>query len=304
MVRVADYLTPQDLKQVANLQVLARLVVEGFCSGLHRSPHKGFSVEFKQHRQYVPGDDLRFVDWKTFGKSDRFYIREYEEETNLRSTIVLDASGSMSYGAPETGASGQADTKHLYAVRLAACLAYLMLQQQDSVGLATFDTKVRSYIPPRSRPRHLQVLLNGMAASKIGGETQLGEVFHELVPKIHRRGLLIVLSDCFGDVETLLKGLAHFRHASHEVLIFQIWHRDELDFTFRQWTRFKCLERAGLEHMIDPAHLRSAYLKNLETYRESLQKGCYRNRIDLVPMVTDQPYAEALGKYLAFRRRR
>ena len=142
MAQISELLTPNDLKKVNNLQVLARLVVEGFCTGLHRSPHKGFSVEFKQHRQYVHGDEIRRLDWRVFGRSDRFYIREYEEETNLRATLIVDASGSMSYGGAER-------SKLTYATRLAACLSYLMLQQQDSVGLVTFDTKVRRYIPPR-----------------------------------------------------------------------------------------------------------------------------------------------------------
>ncbi len=306
MTTLSELLTPDDLKNIANLQVLARLVVEGFCSGLHRSPHKGFSVEFKQHRQYVPGDDLRHLDWKTFGKSDRFFIREYEEETNLRCTLLLDTSGSMAYGSAETGATRGAAgvTKHHYAVRLAACLAYLMLQQQDSVGLATFDTRIRKHVPPRARPKHLRILLETMAAAKLGGETELGEVFHEMVPKIHRRGLLIILSDCFGDVEKLMRGLAHFRHASHEIIIFQIWDRDELEFPFKQWTRFDGLEDPNVRHVVDPAHLRAAYLKNLEIYRNALTQGCGRHRIDLVPMITDQPYAVALGKYLALRTRR
>ena len=157
----------------------------------------------------------------SFGRSDRFYIREYEEETNLRATLLLDLSGSMDYGRNGV-------TKYQYATRLAACLAYLMLGQQDSVGLVTFDTKIRKYIPPRSRVSHLRVLIDELQRSEPGGETELGDVFHDLVPKLHRRGLLIILSDCFGDVPTLLKALAHFRHAHHEILIFQIWDRDEL----------------------------------------------------------------------------
>ncbi|MHB8897820.1 MAG: DUF58 domain-containing protein [Thermoguttaceae bacterium] len=287
------------MSKLANLQILARQVVEGFCSGLHRSPHKGFSVEFKEHRQYVRGDEVRSIDWKVFGKTDRLYIREYEEETNLRCTILLDRSGSMAY----CGARPGAVSKHDYAVRTAACLAYLMLQQQDSVGLVTFDTKVRRYIPPRSRATHLRAVMDELSQSKPGGETELGRVFHELVPKIHRRGLLIIISDLFGDVDELLKSLAHFRHARHEVILFQIWDPDELDFPFRQWTRFESLESPGHHRLVDPAHLRSAYLENLRLFREKLTSGCRRHRIDLVPMVTDRPHAETLASYLAMRRR-
>lgn len=300
MAHVADFLTPADLQKISNLQVLARQVVEGFCSGLHRSPHKGFSVEFKQHRQYVPGDEIRRIDWRVFGRSDRYYIREYEEETNLRATLLLDLSGSMNYGAE--GASGL--SKYQYATRLAACLAYLMLQQQDSVGLVTFDTAIRKYIPPRSRVSHLRVLIDELQRGAPGGETELADVFHDLVPKLHRRGLLIVISDCFGDVPKLLKALAHFRHAHHEILIFQIWDREELEFAFKGWTQFDCLERHGVRHLLDPALLREAYLANLRRFRDDLVQGCRRNKIDLVPFTTDQPYAEALAAYLSRRNAR
>jgi uncharacterized protein (DUF58 family) len=271
--------------------------VEGFCSGLHRSPHKGFSVEFKQHRQYVPGDEIRHIDWRVFGRSDRFYIREYEEETNLRSTILLDLSGSMNYGRG-------AVSKYQYATRLAACLAYLMLGQQDSVGLVTFDTKVRRYIPARSRVSHLRVLIDELQKGEPGGETELGTVFHDLVPKLHRRGLLIIISDLFGDVTSLLKALAHFRHAHHEILIFQIWDRDELEFPFKGWTQFESLETSGSKHLLDPALLREAYLANLARFRDELTRGCRRHKIDLVPFTTDQPYADALAVYLGKRRAR
>ena len=279
--------------------MLARQVVEGFCSGLHRSPHKGFSVEFKEHRAYVRGDETRRIDWKVFGKTDRLYIREYEEETNLRCTILLDTSGSMGY----CGSRAKGMSKHDYAVRLTACLAYLMLGQQDSVGLVTFDKQVRRYIPPRSKATHLQAIVDELARSSPQFETELGQVFHELVPKVRRRGLLTVVSDLFGNVDELLNALAHFRHAKHEMILFQIWDPDELDFPFRQWTQFQSLETAANRRLVDPAHLRHAYLENLRRFREQLTAGCHRHRIDLVPMTTDQPYAEALASYLAMRRR-
>lgn len=292
-------MTPYDLSKVSNLQVLARRVVEGFCSGLHRSPHKGFSVEFKQHRQYVPGDEIRHIDWKVFGKSDRMYIREYEEETNLRCTILLDKSGSMAY----QGTESRGISKFHYASRLSACLCYLLLQQQDSVGLITFDDKIGRSIPPRSKPTHLQVIIDELHCSRPGGETELGKVFHEVVPKILRRGLLCVISDCFGDLDSLLRALAHFRHAKHEVIVFQIWDRDELEFPFRQWTRFRSLEDNHQNRLVDPSHLRTAYLENLKAFRDKLTRGCHGHRIDLVPLTTDVPYAEALASYLALRRR-
>lgn len=298
MTKVHDVLTSSDISKFVNLQVLARQVVEGFCSGLHRSPHKGFSVEFKEHRQYVPGDDIRDIDWKLFGKTDRLFIREYEEETNLRCTILLDSSGSMAYQGSRSELN-----KHQYAVRVAACLSYLMLQQQDSVGLVNFDTRVRSYIPPRGRPKHLQAIINELDAAQPGQETELGSVFHEMVQKIQRRGLLVIISDLFGDVDQLLKALAHFRHANHEIIIFQIWDPDELDFPFRQWTQFASLEQANNQHLVDPAQIRRAYLEKLEQFRDQLAKGCNRHRIALVPMTTDQPYSDALAAWLGLRRR-
>ena len=294
MAGPADFLTPADLQKIANLQVLARQVVEGVCSGLHTSPHKGFSVEFRQHRQYVQGDEIRRLDWKVFGKTDRLYIKEYEEETNLRATLLVDVSGSMAYAG-----SGVSKTK--YAIQLAACLAYLMLRQADSVGLVTFDKKVRNYIPPRSRPSHLQILLDTLQQTKTGGETELAKVFHQLVPKIHRRGLLIILSDCFGDVPELMKALAHFRHAHHDIIIFQIWDPDELEFPFKQWIRFDSLESDTDKRLIDPVQLRSVYMENLAQFRKALKEGCRRHRIDLVPVTTDKPYAEVLAHYLAQR---
>ncbi|MDQ3622340.1 MAG: DUF58 domain-containing protein [Verrucomicrobiota bacterium] len=296
MVHVSEFLTSRDLQKISNLQVLARQVVEGFCSGLHRSPHKGFSVEFKQHRQYVPGDEIRRIDWRVFGRSDRFFIREYEEETNLRATLILDRSGSMGYGG-----KGRF-TKFEYATKLAACLAYLMLQQQDSVGLVTFDTRVQKYIPARSRVSHLKVIIDELQRGQPGDETELGDVFHDLEPKLHRRGLLVIISDCFGDVSRFLRAMAHFRHARHEILVFQIWDPDELDFPFKNWTQFECLERAGSRHLLDPVLLREAYLANLEKFRDELTRGCRRHKIDLVPFTTTQPYSDALATYLSRRR--
>ncbi|HEY1171339.1 MAG TPA: DUF58 domain-containing protein [Verrucomicrobiae bacterium] len=295
MAHVANLLSPTDLQKISNLQVVARLVVEGFFSGLHKSPHKGFSVEFAQHRQYVQGDEIRRLDWKLFGKTDRYYIREYEEETNLRATILLDQSGSMNYGN-ENGV-----TKHHYASRLAACLSYLMMQQRDSVGLVTFDTEIRRFIPQRSGVGHLRVMLDELDQSKPAGETELSDVFRSLVPRIQRRGLLIIISDCFATVKDLITALAHFRAAKHEIVLFQIMDRDELEFPFESWTRFESLEQADWHRMVEPAQFREAYLENLEKFQKELVDGCRRHRIDHVRLITDQPYSEALAQYLTRR---
>ncbi|GDX90303.1 MAG: DUF58 domain-containing protein [Planctomyces sp.] len=299
MASAPNVLSAGDVSRLSGLQLLAKQVVEGFASGLHRSPHKGFSVEFREHRPYVPGDDLRTIDWKLFGKTDRLYIREYEEETNVRCTLLVDCSGSMGY----RGTRSDGLSKHDYAIRTAACLSWLMLQQQDSVGLVTFDTAIRRYIPPRARPRHLKHIMTELAAQQPGAETSLADVFHQIASRIQRRGLVMILSDLFGDVDQLMKALAHFRHARHEVIIFQIWDPDELDFPFRQWTQFASLENSAQRHLVDPAQLRKAYLQKLQEYRDQLTRGCSRNRITLVPLVTNQPTADALAAWLAIRRR-
>ena len=192
-------------------------------------------------------------------------------------------------------------SKYEYATKLTACLSYLMLQQTDGVGLVTFDTAIRRYIPPRSRVSHLRLIMDELQRGAPGGETDLSKVFHDLVPILHRRGLLIIISDCFGEVSKFLKALAHFRHARHEILVFQIWHPDELEFKFKGWTQFECLERAGVKHLLDPALLRQAYLANLKKFREELTRGCRRHKVDLVPFTTDQPYSTALAAYLARR---
>lgn len=294
MPYIADFLSPEALQKISNLQVVAKMVVEGFVSGLHRSPHKGFSVEFAQHRPYVQGDEIRRLDWKVYGKTDRYYVREYEEETNLRTMILLDLSGSMAYGSGNV-------SKAEYAVRLSAALAYLMMRQADSVGLCTFDSKVRSFIPSRSTVAHLKVLLDELSKSRTEKETALGDVFRKIVPRLQRRGFLIILSDCFDNVKSLNSALAQFRAAHHEVIVFQILDPDELGFPFREWTHFMSLEKDDFTRTVEPAAFRAAYLKKLKEFQKELADNCHRNKIELVQMVTDTPYAEALAKYMTKR---
>ena len=274
------------------LQLYAKNVVEGFCTGLHASPHKGFSVEFKQHRPYVPGDEIRRIDWKAFARSDRHYIREFEDETNLITTLLVDSSGSMGY----TGTAGI--RKLDYARQLAACLSYLLMMQGDSIGMATFDTKVRKLLPARSRTSHLDVICKELAKVQTGGETDPGEVLRTLAPRLRQRGLVILISDCFGDVDPIAKALGLFRHRGHDVLVFQLWDRDELDFPFKSWTKFIDLENEDNIHLMDPSMLRQGYLKRLETYRNELSDVLKRSRVDLVPMVTDEPVHSTLSQYL------
>ncbi len=295
MVHLTDYLKPEEFKTLKSLELMAKQVVEGMITGQHRSPHKGFSTEFAQHRDYVPGDEIRRLDWKVYAKTDRYYIREYEEETNLRALLVVDASGSMDYGG-----EGRM-TKHQYAIRLAAALAYLLSTQRDSVGLAAFDDDLRAFIPPRSSTRHLRILLQAMVDSTPGGESDLPGVFHKLMPRLRRRGLVMILSDCFGDVAALGKALSFFRSANHEVLVFHVLDPDEIEFPFRDWTRFESLERTTHYRLLDPLQFRKDYIASYERYRQELLDVCRRNRIDLIPLRTDKPFHEALAAYLARR---
>jgi len=299
MFSLAKLLGADQRKDLQRLHWFARNVVEGLQAGTHRSRHTGHSVEFKEHRPYVRGDEIRTIDWKLFGKTDRLYIRQYEDETNLRCTLLLDQSGSMSYA----GRGGQrGESRHDFAVKLAACLAYLLISQQDAVGLATFDTQLRDFVPARSRPRHLQALLETMGKRPCAGDTDLAGVIGQIAPKIRRRGLVVLLSDCFAPVPPLLHALARLRHAHNEVVVFQIWHPDEWTFPFTTRTQFQSLE-SDAERKIDPHQLRRIYLDNLAAYRRELAEGCAARRIVLWPCTTDQSHSEVLSTFIAQRGR-
>lgn len=296
---ILDLVPPKELSRLANLQVFAREVVEGFQSGRHRSPHKGFSVEFKEHRPYVRGDELRSIDWKIYGKSDKLFIRQYEEETNLRCQLVVDVSGSMAYlGDRSNGLS-----KHDYATRLAACLAYLMLGQQDGVGLTTFDSKPRQSVPALSRPSHLKSVLAALAKPAKNRETDLGEAFRQVAAKLPRRGLVIVLSDAMGDIESLNRAFAQLRAGQNEIIFFQVTDPDETDFPFSGRVQFRSLENPSETRLVEATAIRERYLQRLEQHNESLTAICRRHRIDLVRLTTDQPFGDALAHYVATRRR-
>ena len=296
-VTAPDLLPPHTAARLAGLQLLAKNTVEGFRGGLHKSPLRGSGAEFKQHRGYVPGDDPRTIDWKLYGKTDRLFVREHEEETNLRCTLLVDCSGSMAYAGSRSGGL----SKHAYAVRCAAALAHLLLRQQDGAGLVTFGTTVRRAIPPRSRPRHLQLLLTELAGCEPDGETDLGEVLNRVAAKLPRRGLVVLLSDLFGDVGTLTTALARFRHGGHEVLCLQVLDPDELDFPFDRRTEFRSLETSAVRHTVDPAQARRAYLDRLDRWRAELKRACGRQRVGLAPLRTDRPVGDALAALIAAR---
>lgn len=298
MALLSDLLPADDLAQLNGLPLFARTVMEGFSSGQHASPHKGFSVEFRQHRPYVQGDEIKRLDWKVFGRSDRFYIREFDEETNLRATILLDSSGSMSY----RGTKGVVKFEH--ARKLAASLAYVLTGQQDAVGLVTFDKKVREFIPCRTKTTHLHHVLETLLRTQPGAETSLADVLQNLAPRLRRRGLIMLLSDCFDDATALLQAVGVLRKQGHEIIVFQLWDRDEIDFPFSRWARFENLENLDDFLLLDPAAIRQRYLQVLAEFRTTLTEGLRKHQVDIVPIFTDEPLTEAVKQYLALRMRR
>jgi uncharacterized protein (DUF58 family) len=290
-----ELLRPETLARMRGLDLKARLVVEGFLEGLHRSPYKGFSVEFSEYRPYIPGDEPRRIDWKVYAKRDRYYVREYQEETNLRAMLLVDASGSMAY---KSAALSKLD----YATTLAAALAYLLVKQKDAVGLATFDTKIKEYIPPRSSRNHLQLLLSRLEELEPGGETDLSGSLHGLAERSRKRGLIMIFSDLFDSPDNVLLALRHFRHRKHEVILFHILDPQEESFEFASPQRFVDME-TGKEASLDPRLVRAEYRKALDEYRRLLKTTCAEHLIDYNPIQTDQGLEHALFRYLEKRRR-
>jgi uncharacterized protein (DUF58 family) len=298
MNEAQNYLDPQTLSRLKGLDLKARLIVEGYVAGLHKSPYHGFSVEFAEHREYVPGDDLRYVDWKVFGKTDRYYLKEYEEETNFACHLLLDTSESMLYRSEQAALS-----KLEYAQHVAAALAYLVVQQQDAVGLATFDRAISNFIRASSQPSHLKQLFHVMETTPAVGETAMGPIFHDLAERIKKRGLVIILSDLFDDVPALTLGLKHFRHRRHDVSIMQIIDPAEQDFPFEDPTLFKGLE--GLpEQMTEPRSLRQAYRQEFDRFLQQVRRSCRDLHMDYVLLRTDQPLDVALRSFLTARMHR
>jgi uncharacterized protein (DUF58 family) len=297
MATLSSILEAEDITSLQSLQLFARTVVEGFTTGQHASPHKGFSVEFRQHRPYVQGDDIRRLDWKIFGRADRFYIREYDEETNLRATLVLDASASMGY----RGQKGI--LKFDYARKLTAALAYLLMSQQDAVGLITFDSRIREFIPNRTKVTHLHHLLETMLRTQPGKDTALAPVLESLAQRLSKRGLVILISDFFDDPVAILKAIGVLRKKGHEILAMQLWDRDELEFPFGQWSRFENLENVDESLLLDPAAIRLRYLEVLKEFQEQFKEGLRKHQVDYLSLPTDEPHAAALRNYLALRMR-
>ena len=287
------YLRPETVALLNSMSLRARLVVEGYIIGHHRSPYHGFSVEFAEHRSYGPGDEIKHIDWKLFGKTDRLYVKRYEEETNLRAHIILDTSKSMLYNSAEV-------SKLSYANSLAASISYLMINQQDAVGIAKFSEKIDTFIPPKARPSHLNLILSQLDDKDSGNDTQIGMVLHELSDRIKKRGMVILISDLLDKPENIMKGLKHFRHQNQEVIVFHIKDRKESEFDFNTRTKFFDME-TGEEIVTEPWHIRSNYNELISKLESNYKSNCRENLIDYVPLFTDQSLDIGITEYLIKR---
>ena len=287
------FLHPEAIKRISRLELRARHIVEGFLSGMHRSPHFGQSVEFLQHREYAIGDDLRHVDWKVWARQDRLYVKQYEEDTNMRCTLLVDVSNSMRYG------NGALD-KYEYACTVAASLAYLILRQQDSVGSVSFDERVRIKVPTRAKHNHILSIIESLNVSEPADKTNLHGMFRDIAESYPRRGMMIVVSDLLSDPEGTVRGLRLLRQRGHDVMVFHIMDDDELDFPFTGPTRFEGLE-SEVHLNCNPRSLREGYMEALNEFLNDVRRGCARNGVDYALIRTSQPLDAALASYLSNR---
>jgi len=289
------YFEPQRAASLGKLRLVARAMVEGFITGLHRSPHHGFSVEFSEHRQYSPGDDLRHFDWLALARTDRFFVKRYEQETNLRAHILLDVSGSMDYG---TGGV----TKLQYGCFLTALTAYLMARQQDQVGLVCFDRRIRAHLPPASSPAHLDRLFGLLEQIRPGKTTSFSATFHELAERMGKRGLVLVISDLFDEASEVMRALRHFRHRKHQVIVFHVLDPAELELPVSHVVTFVDRE-TGQRLQVDPKFVQEPYRRELDAFLVCLRRECNDSAIEYVQTTTRTPYDLLLRRYLASRRK-
>ena len=293
--RDRPFLDPAVVARLGTLELKARTIVEGFLSGLHRSPFKGFSVEFAEYRQYIPGDDLSTIDWKVFARSDRYYVKKFEEETNLDAHLMLDVSGSMGYGST-------AMTKFEYGACLAASLAYLMNRQRDAVGLTAFDDKIVAMLPTGSRSGHLRNILLTLDRLTLGRETNVSKPLQQIVDSLSKRGLVVLISDLFDDADAVIRGLKHFQHRGNDVIVFQVLDPDEIDFPFERPTKFEDLETSE-EILAVPGAVRDHYVKQMSALIERYRRELGAAGIDYQLLSTKRPLELALMSYLSTRSR-
>lgn len=289
-------LDPHALAKLSRMELVAKHVMDGYVQGMHKSPHLGFALDFSQHRQYVPGDDIKRIDWRVYAKADRYYIKQYEVTTNLRAYVVLDASGSMKY-------QGKFDvlSKFRYAQYVAACLTYLILQQQDSAGLITFDQQIREFVPPKSARPHLITITDKLDTARPGGEADISTMLHQVAERAAPRSMLIVISDFFDKAAEITEALHHFRHKRHEVILIQVMANDELTFPFRNVSEFANLEQARQKLRLDPAAMRAGYLASVARHMKVLRDAATSLRMSYALFNTNEPFDDALTLYLAQR---
>ncbi len=294
-MKSTQYLSSDIISKVSNLSLKARLLVEGLIVGMHKSPYHGFSVEFSEHRSYNKGDEIRNIDWKIWGKTDKYFVKEYEEETNLLSHIILDQSKSMTYASNDI-------SKLEYSKILSASLAYLMLKQQDGVGLTLFDSKIRSLIEPKSKSNHIKSLFSIMENTTPGSDTKIGDILHVSAESIKKRGLVILISDFFDDVESIVSGIKHYRYKGNEVIVFHVLDPKELNLSFDERTEFIDLE-TGESITTDPWHIQNDYNKKMIDFCKKLELNCKKNKVDYTLLTTNTPVEIALFDYLLKRQK-
>jgi uncharacterized protein (DUF58 family) len=289
-----NYFDPKVLAGISNLALRARWVVEGMMSGIHRSRAKGFSVEFEEHREYSPGDEIRRIDWKALGKFDRYFIKEYEDETNLRAYLLVDASGSMNYASDGI-------SKFDYACTLTASLAYLILKQQDAAGIVTFSNRIESFVPPRAKRDYLIQILHALENRGPAGDTNVAKILEEIAGQIKRRGLVVLVSDLLDEPEQILNGLRQFRFRGNDVIVFHLLDQAELDLPFEGNILFEDLEATDLRVITDPRTIRTTYRQVVEEFITNMRKQCHDNAIDYQMISTATPLDRALASYLSWR---
>jgi len=289
-----NLLDAETLARADKLGMAARFIVEGYMAGEHKSPYRGFAIEFSQHREYSPGDDVRHLDWKVLGKTDRYYIKQYEQETNFVAHLLIDGSESMKYGSGQT-------TKLDYAKMTIACLAFLIIKQRDAVSLSLFDNETRDELPRGNTQNHLFNILERLTAFDASGETDLPGQLHNIAKKSQRKGLVIVASDFFDDEDAVLDAVQHLRFVGHEVIALQVLDHDELDFPFSGLIEFE-----GMENIPNiktrPSEIRKSYLEEFKAFQEKLKQGFRRNSCHFIQCDTSRPLEDVLGSYLTFRR--
>jgi uncharacterized protein (DUF58 family) len=290
------YLVPETIAKLGNIELKAKMIVEGFITGMHRSPYHGFSVEFSQHRQYRPGDEVKFLDWKVYARSGRYYIKEFEEETNLRSMLAIDASASMRF------ASEGRISKFDYACYLAAALSMLMLQQRDAVGLTLYSNEIKTFLPPNSKLSYISQILMELENAIPQDTTGTANALEVLAERINRRGLVMIFSDFFDSTDSIVNALRHLRHKRHEVLLFQILDPREMDFNFGHSANFIDLE-TGEQMVTQPYQIKKSYANTMKEFLDKLQKECIRHRVDYNLINTSMSFDKALLDYIIKRER-